>query len=206
MVLCGVICVMHCGICKMGPSNRRWRAHGNIYIPQFYMDVITHACLYFMVVNSYPASATCMRQRTGLALVQIIACRLFGAKLLPEPILTYCQSDTKEQTSVKIESKYITFHSWKYIWKCHLRNGDHFAQGDMSEANPWSVHSVYALLFLYQSMLLIACNHCANARRYFTTLGELSKWVFVVSYFRGWNNMTPAKTIFASEIRWRLRI
>ena len=87
------------------------RAHGNKYIPQFYMDVIIHACLHVMEVNSSPASAICMRQRTGLALVQIIACRLFGAKLLLEPLLTYCQPDPKEQTSVKIESKYITFHS-----------------------------------------------------------------------------------------------
>ena len=134
------------------------RAQGNKYIPQFYMDVITHACLNVMEVNSSPASTTCMPQIPGLALVQIIACRLFGAKLLPEPLLTYCQPDPKEQTSVKIESKYLTFHSWKYIWQWSLRNGDHFAQGDMSEANPCSMHTVYVLLFLHQSMLLIACS------------------------------------------------
>ena len=29
----------------------------------------------------------------GSSLVQAIACRLFGAKLLPEPMMTYCQSD-----------------------------------------------------------------------------------------------------------------
>ena len=39
-------------------------------------------------VNSSPPSAAYMRQWIGSALVQIMACRLFGAKPLPEPILT----------------------------------------------------------------------------------------------------------------------
>ena len=43
--------------------------------------------------NSSPPSAAYMRQwiRT---LVQIMACRLFGAKPLPEPMLVYCQLDS----------------------------------------------------------------------------------------------------------------
>ena len=36
-----------------------------------------------------------------------MACRLIGAKPLPEPILSYCQFDHQEQTSVKLESRYI---------------------------------------------------------------------------------------------------
>ena len=56
-----------------------------------------------------------MRQQTESALVQIMACRLFGAKPLPEPLLTYCQLDSQEQTSVKFESQNKTFHSRKCI-------------------------------------------------------------------------------------------
>ena len=41
------------------------------------------------VVNSTPPSAVYMRQRTGLALVQIMAWRLFGAKPLSRPVLGY---------------------------------------------------------------------------------------------------------------------
>ena len=37
-----------------------------------------------------PPSAAYMRQWAEWALVQIMACRLFGAKLLPEPMLAYC--------------------------------------------------------------------------------------------------------------------
>ena len=42
-----------------------------------------------------------MRQCIGPALVQVMACRLFDAKPLSEPIVGYCQLDPKEQTSVK---------------------------------------------------------------------------------------------------------
>ena len=42
-----------------------------------------------------------MRQQIGSALVQIMACRLFGAKPLSKPMLGYCQLDPREQTSVK---------------------------------------------------------------------------------------------------------
>ena len=37
-------------------------------------------------------------------------------KPLPKPIMTYCQSDPWEQTSVKLGSAYVHFCSRKYIW------------------------------------------------------------------------------------------
>ena len=49
-------------------------------------------------VNSSPPSAAYMRPWTGSTLVQVMACRLFGAKPLPEPMLPYCQLDPWEQT------------------------------------------------------------------------------------------------------------
>ena len=48
-----------------------------------------------------------MRQWTGVALVQVMACRLFGAKPSPEPMLPYCQMDLCEQTFSEI---------WIKIW------------------------------------------------------------------------------------------
>ena len=47
----------------------------------------------------------------------------FGAKPLPQPMLIYCQSNPYEQTLVRFESKYNNFHSRKWIWKYHQRNG-----------------------------------------------------------------------------------
>ena len=50
-----------------------------------------------------------MRRWIGSALVQIMACRLFGAKPLSKPMMSYCQLDPREQTSMKFQSKYKTF-------------------------------------------------------------------------------------------------
>ena len=80
-------------------------------------------------ISSSSPNAAYTRQRNGLALFQIMACRLFGTKLLPKPMQTYCQLDPQEQTSVKLEPKYEVFHSWKCIWKDRLRNGGHLFRG-----------------------------------------------------------------------------
>ena len=82
-----------------------------------------------MYFNSSTPSVAYKHQWIGSALVQIMACRLLGAKPLSKPMVTYCQLDLREQTSVKFESKYKTFHSRKCIWKCCRWNGGHFVQG-----------------------------------------------------------------------------
>ena len=47
--------------------------------------------------NSLRPSDAYMRQYTKLSFVQIMACRLFGAKPLSEPVLIYCSLDPWEQ-------------------------------------------------------------------------------------------------------------
>ena len=57
-----------------------------------------------------------MRQWTGSASVQVMACRLFGTKPLPDPMLTSCQLDPYEQTSVKFGSNSKLFiHAFENI-------------------------------------------------------------------------------------------
>ena len=53
-------------------------------------------------------------------LLQIMACHLFGAKPLSEPMLPYCQLDPKEHISVKLYLKFKSFHSRKCTWKYRL--------------------------------------------------------------------------------------
>ena len=48
-----------------------------------------------------PCSAAFMRQWTWSSLVPVMACRLFGAKPLPAPMLAYIQLDSREHNSVK---------------------------------------------------------------------------------------------------------
>ena len=64
-----------------------------------------------------------MRQYNIPTLLQMMACRLFGAKPLSESLLPYCQRDRKEHISVKICLEFKSFHSWKYTLKCRLWNG-----------------------------------------------------------------------------------
>ena len=65
-----------------------------------------------------PPSAAYMRRWTGLPLVQLSACRLFGAKPLSEAMVVYCQLDSWEQLSFsEIWIGIVTF-SFK---KMHLK-------------------------------------------------------------------------------------
>ena len=55
------------------------------------------------------------------SLDQILACRLFGAKPLPEPMLKYCQLNHQERISMTFYLKFQSFHSMTCIentvWK-----------------------------------------------------------------------------------------
>ena len=72
-----------------------------------------------------------MRQWTGPSSVQIMACRLFGAKPLPEPMLVYCQLDSWEHISVKLKSEFYHFHLRKCILKCPGGGGVNEILGDL---------------------------------------------------------------------------
>ena len=85
-----------------------------------------------IAINSLRPSDTYMRQYNIPTLVQIMACRLFGAKPLSEPMLPYSQLDPKELISLKLYLKFRSFHSRKCTWKCHLRNGNYLALASLA--------------------------------------------------------------------------
>ena len=70
-------------------------------------------------------TAAYKRQWTGSTLVQIIACRPLGAKLLSKPMLGCCQLD-KLQWHFNQNTKH--FHEKKCISKQLLWNSGHFVQ------------------------------------------------------------------------------
>ena len=96
------------------------------------VSLLTHICVTRpQWVNSSSPGAGYMYQWTGSALVHVMACRLFGTKPLPEPMLAYCQLDSWEQVSVKFESKFYQYSfkkmhlklsSAKWQWFCPGRN------------------------------------------------------------------------------------
>ena len=61
-----------------------------------------------------------MRHWTGSSLVHVMACRPFGAKPLPKPMMTYFQLDPQKQSSIKFLSKSNHFHWKNCIWKYRL--------------------------------------------------------------------------------------
>ena len=107
---------------------------------QFYVTDIQAIPKPNFIINSSPPSDAYMRQRVGSALVQIMACCLFGTKPLPAQILAYCQLDSWEQITVKFESEFY-FHSRKFIRKFHLPKRRPFYPGTTfikpDQRNPW---------------------------------------------------------------------
>ena len=110
----------------------------------WYMNKMRHWLEWFRMIqclsrlkmlNSSPVGIEYKRQWIESAMVQIMACHLFGAKALSKLMLGYCQLDPCEYNSVKFQSKYETFYSRKSSWKYHLRNGSHFVPEEMS----WSL-------------------------------------------------------------------
>ena len=60
-----------------------------------------------------------------------MACCLFDAKSLSEPILAYCQFDHREHKSMKFYLKFESFHSRTRISKFRLQNGARFVSATM---------------------------------------------------------------------------
>ena len=65
--------------------------------------------------------------------MQMMVCRLFGVKSLPESMLACCQLVSWKQISVKFESEIYPFHPIKtVIENVVCQNGGHSVQGEMS--------------------------------------------------------------------------
>ena len=61
-----------------------------------------------------------------------MACRLLGAKPLPEPMLANCQLDSWQQISVKFYRYSTIFIQENAFENVVCQNGGHFVQGEMS--------------------------------------------------------------------------
>ena len=80
------------------------------------------------LINLLRPGDACIHHRIRPPLIQIMVCRLFGAKPLSEPMQDYFQLDTCKHISVKSSTKYNSFHSIKCVWKSCLQNGGHLTR------------------------------------------------------------------------------
>ena len=101
-----------------------------------------------------PPSAAYMREWIGSALVQIMACHLFGAKPLPEPMLTYCQLDSWEQKFSEIWIRTLSFSFRKMHLKCCLPKWQPFCPGgdEVLQLLQWCVNLVWGLSYVNNDM------------------------------------------------------
>ena len=101
-----------------------WKSSHFIYILRSLSKV-------FLINSSPPGTAYKLRWNWS-SLVQIMACRLSGARPLSKPMFGYCQLDPSEQSSVKSQAKFEFLHAKKIIRNYRLQNGGHFVQGEMN--------------------------------------------------------------------------
>ena len=73
-----------------------------------------------------------MRQWIVSVLVQIMACRLLGARPLSKQCWVIANWALRNKLQWHFNQNKKTFHAWKCIWKYRLWNGGHFVQGEMS--------------------------------------------------------------------------
>ena len=87
---------------------------------------ISNSFINILKTLTYWGRVAYMCQQNIPPLLQIMACRLFDAKPLSEPMLPYGQPDPEEHISVQFYLKFKSLHSRKSAWKYRLRNGGHF--------------------------------------------------------------------------------
>ena len=126
---------------------RSWKFKKKFNILLF--GVMQHLSV-LVAVNSLRPSDAYMRQQTRPPLVQILACHLFSAKPLPEPVMTYFQLDPWEQISVNF-IEITTF----LLTKLHLKMLSPKVTAILSQrqcVNCWSVvisHKCSSVILLF---------------------------------------------------------
>ena len=136
-------------------------------------------------------SAAYMHQWTGSALVQVMAWRLFGAKPLPVPMQPYCQLDSWEQISVKLELEFYHFHAKKCIWKCRLPHWWPFCPGNDDELRHIWLKCHMASSIRSGSKLILVMVYCTTQSNSFSVdMSYYNNHDISIWKFKFWNKMT----------------
>ena len=121
----------HCS--ELDPDKQTlWNVHQNtsFSFKKIHFIMSISAILFrLQCVNSSPPNAAHMHHWNGSALVQVMACCLFGTKPLPASMLAYCQLDSWEQILGNSNRNSINFIQEKYIWNCRLPKWQPFCPG-----------------------------------------------------------------------------
>ena len=144
-----------------------------------------------------------------------MACHLFDAKPLHEPMLAYCQLNSWEHTSVKFESEFYHFHSRQCNWKCHLPKWWPFFPRGIWVEQPWSIwaNKSHKSWIKWKWILL-------NTQKHNLDIQSISRWNNTWAYSMGytatavplkWYNSKPiqhieARTKWPPFSRWHFHV
>ena len=84
------------------------------------------------LINSSPLVPHICVGNLGHDLLQVMACRLFGAKPLPESMLTYCQIEPGNTFQWNLNRNSNIFIEENVFENAVCQNGGHLVQGEMS--------------------------------------------------------------------------
>ena len=76
-----------------------------------------------------------MRQRSGSSLVHVMACRLFGAKPLPEPLLLIVNGTHGNKFQRNSNRNSVIFFQENAFENVVCQYGGHFVQGEMGQTH-----------------------------------------------------------------------
>ena len=118
--------------------------HGKMFWSPFYLGYISHSSAYFSdtvlgCVNKPQLNLThrgwvthiCVGNLAIIVSDNGLSSRRRQAIIWTEPMLPYCQLDTKEHSTVQFYLRFKMFHWTKCTWKCRLRNGGHHVSASM---------------------------------------------------------------------------
>ena len=121
-----------------------------------------------------------MHQWTGLLLVQVMACRLFGAKPTTELILLYRYLDSWDHVSVKFEFELYHFHTRKCIQYVVCQNCGHCLGLNVLKQLPWlklTFHTLLNIAFSRPWLFIVLLRSCEYPRdRYGSLQGRF--WIY----------------------------
>ena len=122
-------------------------------------------------------SAVYMRQWTRSALFQVMACRLFGAQPLPEPMLLNFLLDSRVQISVNFASELHHFHSRKCIRNCRWPRCRPFCPGwDGLIATLFVFHVICYWFVMMSSKKQVLSSDFACVLEYQEAYSLVSRW------------------------------
>ena len=122
-------------------------------------------------LNQWCPSLVTLASVSSPSLVQIMACRLFAAKPLYEPVLDFIVHETiGNKFQWNCNQNITIFCTRELAWKCRLQNGRHFVSTWMSHGSCWVDMRKRTLWEISTTRFALFCVSICKLTNYFTDI------------------------------------